>query len=59
MTLKTRILRWILPAKRCRVCGRLLITRADRRRGMGKTCARKFNAITVLPKINKDGGEDL
>ena len=46
------------PVKRCTVCGRRLTTAVDRARGMGPGCWRKENPVR-LPKINKDGGEDL
>lgn len=59
MTFKSRFMLLFLPTKRCTACGRRLTTKKDRARGMGAGCARKFNAITVLPKINKDGVEDL
>ena len=59
MKLLNRIKQFFQPVKRCTVCGRRLSTKLDRARGMGAVCARKFDATTVLPKINKDGGEDL
>ena len=59
MKLKTWLLSFFRPVKRCSVCGRRLTKKLDRARGMGAVCARKFDATTVLPKINKDGGEDL
>jgi len=45
------ITRWIkkllLPVKRCSVCGRPLLSKKDRARGMGSSCAKKVKAGTV------------
>ena len=59
MKLLNRIKQFFQPVKRCGFCGRKLTSKADRARGIGAGCARKLTAIKVLPKINKDGGEDL
>ena len=66
MTFKRRFFLLFMRTKRCTVCGRRLTTAVDRARGMGRGCFMKeqirlgiASYQTRLPKINKDGGEDL